>query len=186
MGALATRLLPLRWVPREAPALNPPSRLGLAALEVARHEIGRGETGANNRGPDVARYRRGVDDGQPWCAAFVSYCLEEAALHLGLATCPVARSHAAKRLWRHCAAAGLAVEHPREGDLALWHRGIAGARTGHIGLVSRADRLSSLFWAIEGNKGAPPASVREFDHALGEGGLLGFARPPLFRLEVAR
>lgn len=157
----------------EGPRLLGPSTLAKEALAIARGELGRGETEINNDGPDIIIYRRGKRDFQPWCAALVSYCFEEAAQRIG-AKLPFERSHSAKRLWKRIAAAGEKSETPMPGDCVLWHRGRAGASTGHIGIVSRVDGNS--FFSIEGNRGRPPSKVREYQHELGEALLLGFAR----------
>jgi hypothetical protein len=152
----------------------PPSLLGEAALKVAIAELGRGEVGKNNEGPDIDRYRRGGSGG-PWCAAFVSYCLEEGAKAGGF-TWTVPRSHNAKRLFANCLKHGTKVARPMARDLVLWHRGAAGARTGHIGIVSRVD--GSSFRSVEGNRGGFPSKVREYEHEIGEALLLGFCRLP--------
>jgi hypothetical protein len=148
--------------------------LGLAALAVARSEIGNGESEVNNEGPHVTRYRGNMAnfDG-PWCAAFVSHCLIHGSAKIGK-LCPVKRIHNAKRLWRACVAAGCEVTEPQLGDIVLWHRGAQGATTGHIGIVSKVDGQN--FWSIEGNAGPPPSPVAEHAHRLGERNLLGFAR----------
>lgn len=158
------------------PAPSQPTSLGLAALSIAVTQTGRGESEANNMGPDVESYRRGKGPRGPWCAAFVSWCLEEAAAQLGLE--PPARSHGAKRLFRNLKRYGaVEVTQPAPGDVALWQRGAAGSWKGHIGIVSRASNDGS-FWAIEGNRGRFPARVAEFSHQVGEGSLLGFVRLP--------
>jgi hypothetical protein len=48
-------------------------------VKLARSYIGTVEKGGNNRGPEVKRFLKsvGLDQGQPWCAAFVSYILTE-------------------------------------------------------------------------------------------------------------
>lgn len=97
---------------------------------------------------------------------------------------PVKRSHGAKKLFANCLKVGVRVDRPAPGDIVLWHRGAAGARTGHIGIVSRVD--GGEFWSIEGNKGGGknkagvfiPSKVREFNHEIGEALLLGFCRLP--------
>lgn len=152
-----------------------PSQLGLAAVEIARSEVGHGEESHNNVGPALDRYRRGGPGG-PWCAAFVSYCLDEAARRIGLHACPVKRSHNAKRLFANAVAVGTRMQRPAEGALVLWHRGAAGARTGHIGIVGRVE--GNAFWSIEGNRGGYPSRVRAYQHEVGEALLLGFARMP--------
>jgi hypothetical protein len=165
------------WAARVPPPLDlgSYSSLGGTALEIAKSEIGHGEEGGNNRGPDVERYRAGKGGSGSWCAAFISWCLEQACKQLAREM-PIARSHGAKQLWRRAAKAGAAVKTPRPGDLVCWHRGPVGGWQGHIGIVSRVD--GGTFWAVEGNRGHFPAEVEEFEHSLGEKKLFGFARLP--------
>jgi hypothetical protein len=171
------------WLHVPAPAITeagggpPPSRFGTAALAIARAEIGHGEAGGNNIGPDLDRYRQGGVAGA-WCAAFVSFCLESGAQVLDEPICPVARSHNAKRLFARCFKVGASVARPLPGDIVCWHRGAADALTGHIGIVSQAELHSAGFHVIEGNRGGYPSLVREYPHELGEALLLGFARLP--------
>jgi len=56
------------------------------AVEIALHYDGVREIGGNNRGPQVEAFQRsiGLDPGDPWCAAFVSFCIKEAAKALGV------------------------------------------------------------------------------------------------------
>lgn len=83
---------PLTWAalfgvepaaPESAPAAASP--LGLAAIEIARAEIGvREQPPGSNRGPRVDEYLRGVgldpgDGSFAWCAAFVYFCFGKAA-----------------------------------------------------------------------------------------------------------
>jgi CHAP domain-containing protein len=156
------------------PAEPNPSIYAEAVLKVAIRELGHGEKGGNNVGPDLDRYRRGGPGGA-WCAAFISYCLEEGAKDCGIPWL-VKRSHSAKTLFANALKVGTKVTRPMARDLASWHRGVAGARTGHIGIVSRVD--GNAFWSIEGNKGLYPSMVREYLHELGEPLLLAFARLP--------
>jgi len=156
---------------------NEISKLGPAILEVARGTIGWGEEGGNNKGPKIELMRAYRGPRGPWCAAAVSYWIHTACNLLGLSR-PVPRIHNAKRLFKACKKAGRSVEIPQPGDIVCWHRGAKNAKTGHIGVVSRVNLEEGLFWSIEGNKGTPPAAIDEFKHALGEGGLRGFARLP--------
>lgn len=162
-----------RWK-QEHSATVPVEALALVALEVAREELGRGELGANNAGPDVAKYR-GDDKHAAWCAAFVCWCFEEAARRLGVPM-PFKRSHGAKRCYRIIGNAGAFVDLPMPGDVACWHRGAAGSWMGHVALVDAVD--GDLFSCIEGNRGRFPSRVARFDHELGEPNLIGFARAP--------
>lgn len=167
-------------LPPVAEVEPPPSVFGLAALEVALRELGKGEFAANNQGEHLDRYRTDLR-GQPgvegaWCAAFVSYCIEQGASNI-LKRPPVARSHGAKKLFDRCLKAGHRVSRPCPGDIACWHRGAKGARTGHIGIVSRG-LVDGEWECIEGNRGSFPSKVRRYTHELGEPLFLGWARLP--------
>lgn len=149
-------------------------RVGPRALQLALGELGNGEQGGNNQGPDLDRYRTGLDGrrgpGGAWCAAFGCWYLEHAGFKFK-------RSHSAKGLYAACLRAGAwKVERPAPGDGVLWHRGAAGAWTGHWGIVSSVQ--GSTFWSVEGNRGGFPSKVREYQHELGEALLLGFCRFP--------
>jgi hypothetical protein len=167
----------LRGLPPHENALtSAPSRFGLAALAVLKCELGRGETLANNEGPDLDRYRRGGPEG-PWCAALQCYGIEEGAKVLSV-PCPIRRTHNAKELWRRIAAAGCVLDGPQLGAFALYHRGAAGAKTGHICIVSAIGEKGAPWTSIDGNKGSFPSKVRPYPHELGEPGFIGFARLP--------
>jgi hypothetical protein len=158
----------------EPPLIRPaPGPLALGMVQAAREELGRGESGANNAGPDVVRFRGGIDDGGAWCADFVSHCLERSAARLGVDVTGL-RSRGAKRLYRRLGKLGSFETVPTVGDVACWHRGAQGAGTGHVGIVIAVDGVS--FVTIEGNRGGFPSLVREYQHELGEALLLGFAR----------
>lgn len=139
------------------------------AVRVARGEIGCGEFGGNNAGPDVRRYRGGRSGRGPWCAAFVHYCFSQAAADLEFRA-PLAYDPGAKSLTRQIAAVGrwvdLDVEGPAPGDVLCWHRGPRiGPLSwrGHVGIVSRAPRRGPhppLYW-IDGNRGPAPSPVTE-------------------------
>ena len=155
--------------------MSAPSELGIATLAIAALEIGNGEHGKNNAGTDVERYRNQRGPRGAWCAAFISWCLEHGAALLGR-SCPVQRSHGARRLWTRCLAVGMRVDRPSPGDIVLWNRGLPGSWKAHIGVVARTEGDS--FMSVEGNKGSFPAKVGVFSHRLGESRLVGFVRLP--------
>ena len=156
------------------------SQYGLMALDTARREIGRGEFGGNNSGPDVRRYRQGFGGSGPWCAAFVCWCIEQSSARLSRRV-PVKRTHGARRLFRRVCAAGCKVgkDEVEPGDIVLWSRGKK-AWQGHVGIVSAVERTREgrvTAWRyIAGNEGRYPAVVNEF--AGKEKRLVGFARLP--------
>jgi hypothetical protein len=153
--------------------------LSAAALNIARREIGNGEEGGNNSGQYVAEYHRIEDDGDDdddgsWCAAFISYCFEEAAKELGVEM-PFARSGGAKKLFSNIASSGQVTENPRPGDVVCWDRGDPGSWQGHIGIVESVS--DGILHTIEGNVGAYPSKVKRLSHDLAsQTRLEGFAR----------
>lgn len=148
------------------------SQLAIRALRIARAEMGQGETEGNNAGPAVRKYRKD-STAAAWCAAFLSWCFEQACEELGLEM-PFKRSHGAKRLYKNVWKAGSKHDTPQVGDLVCWDRGKLGSWHGHVGIVSRVEGPS--FWTIEGNRGSFPSKVAEYRHEVGEARLMGFAR----------
>lgn len=161
------------------PAPGGPSPYALEVARLAELEVGNGEVGENNAGRHVTRYRTDrqgrIGPLGAWCAALDSWLLEEAAENLGV-PCPVKRSHSAKTLFLNACKVGTRVDRPSRGCLVLWHRGIEGARTGHIGVCVQT--TLPKFRCVEGNRGPFPAPVDYFGHVLGEHSLLGFCRLP--------
>lgn len=116
------------------------------ALEVAGGELGVREYGGPNRGPAVERYLRHVfaQPGQPWCCAFVVWCLWEAAAQLGLA-CTVPRVAAVHRLWNR--AEERRVPWPPPPGAVFCHD--RGHGQGHTGFV--VEVIGDNIRTIEGN-----------------------------------
>jgi hypothetical protein len=114
-GALAVDGLvgPLTWAALFGAAFQPaapaPGPLARAALEEARSQLGVLERGGPNAGPEVEGYLAGVGlgRGQPWCAAFVHWCVGRAAARLGRPN-PLPRTGHVLTLWREARRAGLA------------------------------------------------------------------------------
>jgi CHAP domain len=135
--------------------------LALHALEVAITQIGCGEAGGNNCGPDVARYVAPARCPANWCGGFAGWCYEEAGRRLGM-DIPFQRSLGAKKLGRNVAAVGRHFADPREarpGDLMVFHRGAQGSWQGHVAMIARADFNSSKIATIEGNAGPKVARM---------------------------
>lgn len=151
---------------------QPPHGLTAEWLRVAREEIGHGEEGGNNQGPDVERYRFGRDSGA-WCAWFLCWCLHEACGRLGV-DLPLRMTGGAKRFFHRVERVGVALAEPRLGAVACWDRGAQGSWQGHVELVSLVHGDGS-FSSIGGNRGSYPSKVREYIHERGEGRLIGFA-----------
>tara|TARA_R110002020_G_scaffold207256_3_gene412658 strand:- start:2618 stop:3097 length:480 start_codon:yes stop_codon:yes gene_type:complete len=146
--------------------------LGQAALHIAENEIGNGEEGRNNRGFDINRYRRGrtpISSGS-WCATFIYYCLEEGwcGLRKRMKHFPFNYTASAAKLAMQLQRHGALVEFNdmRPGDILLFDR--RGGK--HINIVKQTvhdqENVLSMYVTIDGNKGAFPAKVAEFNHCL--------------------
>ena len=122
-----------------------PRNVGFAALDIARHELGQKENPAgSNRGP------RPYMDGRPWCATFVTYCLDRSGWtpkDFNTAYCPS---------WVNAAKTGhqgMKIlppgSRPVPGDLALFdwqHDGVSD----HIGFIESV-QSAFAFTTLEGN-----------------------------------
>ena len=123
-------------------------------VQVAGTQIGVCET-SRNRGPEVAKYwsatsyPEGHDERQPWCAAFVAWCLREAIVRRygSESAAPFKRCRSARCFdwpdWAHLQSAVDVARSPRVGDLAVY-------RFSHIGIVVEANGGTD-FEAVEGN-----------------------------------
>ncbi len=165
-------------LPQRLPAGG--STRGRAALKVALAEMAAGasESGANNSGPYVRKYLKGIiDPPADWCAAFVSWCYDQHP-----AGCPYGYSLGARDVLKRCRSRGWVYNHPTEpaqpGDIVVWRRGPVDGWQGHVGLVFEATP-GGMLYTIEGNKGGFPSRVRRFSYVLRSmDTLLGFARVP--------
>lgn len=162
--------------PTESPMTG--SALAVKAFEIALRELGLGEEGSNNKGPAVLKYRRGHDTTGAWCAAFISWCFEEAAIELGL-TLEWKRSNGAKRLFKNLKRYGITVDwkdtgNLLPGDVICWNRGKEGSWKGHIGIIFKIE--DGLVSVVEGNVGKFPAKVKIFKHDLSYERVYGVVR----------
>jgi hypothetical protein len=123
-----------------------------AAAQVGVRECGR------NRGERVEEYQlaAGAHPGDPWCAAFVSWCFALASQELGI-PCPVHLTARALDLWRKSPAL-LRTSWPTAGSIFVQDHG---AGLGHCGLVESVTDRDLVFVSIEGNTG--PGGGREGD-----------------------
>lgn len=153
------------------------SNLGLAALRIAEKELEKGarEIGGNNRGSFVEKYLKptGLRPPQPWCAAFVSWCIAQAAKK-EKKSCPLPYSASARQFLYAATKRGYITADPQPGDLVVWSRGNPSGPSGHIGIISK--REGDEIEAIEGNR---QPKVATFKYHLGKmSRLLGFIRLP--------
>lgn len=126
----------------------------MSPLDIAATQVGVREW-TPNRSPDIDGYLRriGLGPGQPWCAAFVAWCLMEA----GVARESLPASAGAVRSWVRWAEVGDRLrDKPGRGWLFWW---LDADRRGHMGFV--AGGVPGLIRTIEGN--TDEAGTREGD-----------------------
>lgn len=104
-------------------------------------QVGAKENGKPNHGEDVAEYLKacGLGQGNPWCAALVTWCSKKAG------TVVPGFSPAAVRSW--AAMSQRRREQPARGRLFYW---LSAKGTGHIG-VCLGPAVLGVFRTIEGN-----------------------------------
>lgn len=135
-------------------------------IEIARTQIGLGEEGENNAGNIVFKYTKGRQ--VPWCAAFVSWTLEQAGYSKGYL-------FSARSFWK--SSSFKRVSKPQAGDLIIFWRESKIGKKGHIGIIESIQ--DNTITTIEGNVGNFPAKVKRYHYTLGKiPRLLGFVRLP--------
>jgi hypothetical protein len=108
------------------------------------------ESGGNNRGTLVERFQRAVDgkaEGEPWCLAFVMYCLDQVDELAGSHAHLLPRTEATQLLW-NSARAELKTDGPEVGAIIVWR---SGPGRGHCGIVTGI--VGGNVETIEGNTG---------------------------------
>jgi hypothetical protein len=158
------------------------SASGRAALAVAIGELraGAGEIGGNNAGPWVKKYLApaGLDEGNSWCASFVSWCYLQASdgdkTAMPFPYNPGARSllqQFKKSGWAQAPQSGYP---PRPGDIVVWWRVQLTGWQGHVGLVHQVQ--DGMLYTIEGNRSP---RVQGFSYVLSRmDKLLGYGHVP--------
>lgn len=158
------------------------SAIGRAALAAAISELkaGAGEVGGNNAGPWVKKYLApaGVDEGNSWCASFVSWCYLQASggdkAAMPFPYNPGARSllqQFKKRGWMQEPQSGYL---PQPGDIVVWWRVQMTGWQGHVGLVHQVQ--DGMLYTIEGNRSP---RVQGFSYVLSRmDKLLGYGHVP--------
>jgi hypothetical protein len=134
------------------------SALGRQALKCAISELvsGAGEIGGNNMGLWVRKYLApaGLEEGEPWCASFVSWCFLQASGG-NKAAMPFNYTPGAQDLLKQMKDKGWSYKpesayQPQPGDLVFWWREKSSSWQGHVGLVHQLKE--GMLYTIEGNK----------------------------------
>lgn len=125
------------------------SALQIAAKEHDVYHVK--EVGGANRGPRVEEYLHsvGLGPGNPWCAAFVNWCLRQAGFLGG----PMSGAGAVRYWSKWANDRGRLLsggKFAKRGDLFCW---LNANGTGHIGFVCETKVVAGVWWirTIEGN-----------------------------------
>lgn len=115
--------------------------------QIYEQEIGVREQGGANRGVRVEKYLAvtGLGPGYAWCAAFVSWCFQQAEITAPRSAWVPSFAGRSKRIFQR---GKLMHRRPRAGDVfLLWYRQLN--RAAHIGFVDRWD--DDWVTTVEGN-----------------------------------
>jgi hypothetical protein len=158
------------------------SAIGRITLLSAIGEMNAGacELGGNNCGPFVRKYLKpaGLSEGNPWCAAFVSWCQLQAQGD-DQSRMLFSYSSSARSIMNDFQDRGWAKKPqsnyvPLSGDLVFWWRVRLDSWQGHIGIVHQVK--DGMLYTIEGNK---TVRVQGFSYVLSRmEQLLGFGHMP--------
>jgi TP901 family phage tail tape measure protein len=127
--------------------------IGLEALRLAESAIGVREIGGRNRGPEVKKYLEsvGLDQGQQWCASFVSYFIKGAEQTLKTKS-PFPKTASTEAIGKWARENNRFIDEPVPGSVFLEY----GRRKGrfaeqHTGFVESYDPVTGTFTTVEGN-----------------------------------
>jgi len=134
-------------------------------LQIALSYDGVREKGGNNRGPQVEMFQKsiGLEAGDPWCAAFVCYCIKEAGKQLGIKP-QFQYGGSVYKLWTRNQA--LVLPGPGDNCVFLIDHGLsrAGTRIGHTGFCVAVNQShTETLETMEGNTNS--AGSRDGDGA---------------------
>lgn len=128
-------------------------------VEVAKRFIGVKEKG-DNRGPEVEAFQKALDGkaaGEPWCMAFVQYCILEVEKARNTKS-KVSKSEHCLTVWNK-SPKELRLKEPEVGCLIIWQFG--NTSSGHVGIVTKVNK--NTVETVEGNTGDGSGVVREGD-----------------------
>jgi hypothetical protein len=133
-------------------------------LEIAQTQVDVRETpGRPNQGPQVNAYLRstGLGPGHPWCAAYVYWCIEQAATEAG-ADNPFIRTAWCPAIDAWAKSHDILEQRPEAGDVFLLYGQTPGSLARHTGFVTSTN--GAKFGANEGNTnlGGSPEGIGVF------------------------
>lgn len=126
-----------------------PSNANLALIEEEKKWIGVKEKGGNNKGPEVEKFQKAVDNkasSEAWCMAFQMFCIKEVEAALGIKS-QIFRSEHCLTVWQK-SPKSMRIEKPEPGCVIIWQHGTS--TSGHTGIFTGFDKNGNLL-TIEGN-----------------------------------
>jgi hypothetical protein len=152
----------------DAPDAPVPAAAPAGALKVAEGQLGVREVGTN-AGPQVDTYlaAASVPSGNPWCASFVKWAMQESGRPLpGTGWAAVSHWVDMAQQQTHGLQVVAAAD-ARPGDVVAydWGHGSDFGQDGHIGILASDVAADGTFTAVEGNAGD---AVSRMQRALGE------------------
>jgi hypothetical protein len=126
------------------------------AIQIALSYDGVREHGGNNCGPEVEMFQKsiGLEPGDPWCAAFVCFCIQQAAENLGVKP-SFQYGGSVYKIWTRNP--DLQLSAPTDNCIFLLDHGLSkkGTRIGHTGFcVAINQSHSETLETVEGNTNA--------------------------------
>lgn len=136
-------------------------------IHEAKRWVGITEQGGNNRGQLVQLFQKsagGLANGEPWCMAFVQYCIQ--AVDSLVSDClegseksPLFKGEHCLTVWNKSQA--WKIDAPSLGSLCIWQHGQTAS--GHVGIVVGLNADGSIM-TVEGNTSSTDAgNQREGD-----------------------
>lgn len=136
----------------------------------ARRWVGVKEVGGDNKGPQVEEFQKAVDGkavGEPWCMAFVQFCVkrvDDFVTGLGSASdrSPLRQTEHCLTLWHSTPEVFRC--HPEMGAIIIWRQIKDGVRTanGHAGIITEV-MPNRVVRTVEGNTGDGLGIIRNGD-----------------------
>lgn len=154
--------------PTAPPASAPQSKadMGLELVKEAEKWLHVREKGGANKGPEVERFQKAVDDramGEAWCMSFVQFCVKEVGKRFGYADKLFDSEHCLTVWNKTDKACRVPLEQVQPGDIVIWRHGQT--MSGHTGFVESVVRSNNgsiaAIKTIEGN--TSDASFRDGD-----------------------
>jgi len=126
-----------------------------ALVMTALKYVGVHESGGNNKGYQIEQFQRSVDgiaSGEPWCMAFIQYCIKEVE-YLGFPRSLIYRSESVMETWNKTGTVYKSFG-PKVGAIAIWCKHDSEGnptRLGHCGIITLVDLNARTMRTIEGN-----------------------------------